>query len=324
MEKQTVLRARTPADLLAAVPCILGFQPEQSLVMLTFGNRRGSFHARVDLPDDSDEVPAVVDMLAEAAVSNQVPAVAIVAYTDDDKSAALAIDALTSRLEESGITVVDQLRAHGEEYWPFWPEHRALARPRRFDPLSHPFRAQMVVRGTVVHRSREELARTLQPAPSPAVETAARTALRRRGVQVVAEARWLLDRLLRLAREREDPSPACAGRVLADLLDTELRDVAWGAMERGDRDAWLDIWSHLTRVAPDRLRPAPAALLAFAAWRSGQGALAWCAVDRCREVDPTYSMADGVAQLLQHAVPPSAWPGYGVGFGPGPFQDGLA
>ena len=50
----TTLTARGPEDLLAAVPVVLGFHPQDSLVMLTFGAVR-SFHARVDLPPSADD-----------------------------------------------------------------------------------------------------------------------------------------------------------------------------------------------------------------------------------------------------------------------------
>ncbi len=46
-------------------------------------------------------------------------------------------------------------------------------------------------------------------------------------------------------------------------------------------------------------------MLGFAAWLSGEGALAWCAVERCLEGDPGDALAHNVAALLQNAVPPS-------------------
>ena len=51
----------------------------------------------------------------------------------------------------------------------------------------------------------------------------------------------------------------------------------------------------------------PASLLAFAAWLSGDGALAWCAIDLARQADPDYSLANLLAEALEGAVPPSAW-----------------
>lgn len=320
MTNPTILRARTPADLLAAVPCILGFQPEQSLVMLTFGGSSGAFHARVDLPDAPDHVSEVVGMLVSAAAHHQVPGVAIIAYTADAELACHAVDELVAALGAEGVDVAEQLRAHDHEYWPLWPELRDGAPARPFDPESHRFRAEAVVRGQVVHGSREELAATLEPAPSRAVAVAAKAAARRRGVQTVAEALWLHATVLRHARECTLPTPQEAGRLLADLARIDLRDVAWVAMDDTDPDDWLDLWSQLSRSAPKRLRPAPAALLAFAAWRAGHGALAWCAIDQCRDADPSYSMADRVADMLTGAVPPSAWPGFGAP----DSQDGLA
>jgi len=52
---------------------------------------------------------------------------------------------------------------------------------------------------------------------------------------------------------------------------------------------------------------APAAVLGFAAWLVGDGALAWCAVDRCREAEPGHSLAQLVAQLLESATSPESW-----------------
>ena len=47
--RATKLTTRTPEDVLAAVPVVLGFEPLDSVVMLTFGGGE-TFHARVDLP----------------------------------------------------------------------------------------------------------------------------------------------------------------------------------------------------------------------------------------------------------------------------------
>jgi hypothetical protein len=50
-----------------------------------------------------------------------------------------------------------------------------------------------------------------------------------------------------------------------------------------------------------------AALLAFAAWLAGDGALAWCALDRCEEAEPGYRMAALLTHALAAALPPSSW-----------------
>jgi hypothetical protein len=67
------------------------------------------------------------------------------------------------------------------------------------------------------------------------------------------------------------------------------------------------LWTDLLRRAPDDVAASAAAVLGMAAWVAGQGALAWCAVDRAEAATPGNSLARLVADLLVAAVPPSAW-----------------
>ena len=87
-----------------------------------------------------------------------------------------------------------------------------------------------------------------------------------------------------------------------------LRDAAWA------RDAaattprrHVELWRDLVRRAPATCAAPGRRLLAFAAWQAGDGALAWCAIDRCRAVDPDYRWPHCVAQALTGAVPPAVW-----------------
>jgi hypothetical protein len=78
-------------------------------------------------------------------------------------------------------------------------------------------------------------------------------------------------------------------------------------MSRTSAPDHVRVWRDLLRRAPRDLVPGAAFLLGLAAWLDGDGALAWCAVDRCREVDPGHSLAQHLADLLQQAVPPATW-----------------
>ena len=78
-------------------------------------------------------------------------------------------------------------------------------------------------------------------------------------------------------------------------------------MTRADAPRHVELWSDLVRRAPADLVAPAAALLGFAAWLAGHGALAWCAVDRCEADDPGYRLAGYLAEALAQAVPPSVW-----------------
>ncbi len=95
------------------------------------------------------------------------------------------------------------------------------------------------------------------------------------------------------------------------MADPAVRDVAWLMMTREQAPAHVAFWSDVVRRTPDAWVPGAAAVLGFAAWLSGSGALAWCAVDRCLGVDPDHVLGGYVAQLLERAVPPHEWAGSG-------------
>ena len=94
---------------------------------------------------------------------------------------------------------------------------------------------------------------------------------------------------------------------MAACRDIEVRDVAWSLMSREDARRHVEVWRDVVRRCPTELLAAPASLLAFAAWLAGDGALAWCALDRSALADPDYRMAGLVAHTLEHALPPSTW-----------------
>jgi hypothetical protein len=317
-ESRTTFTARNAADLVAAVPQVLGFHPADSVVLMTFG-RQENFHARVDLPPDEDAQGAVVDMLARVVDRHHVPRVAILLYTDDPWIGVTFHDAVLGRLVRDGVDVIDVLRvAHDRFHDAGDPDDPGTA----YDFRAHPFTAEQVVRGQVVLESREQLAASLRlvdAADAQAVEHAAdRWASQFAGtLQLVRperivrdladHARWLQRALRRHVRVGSRPSAEDAGRILLLVSVADLRDVAWAGMSRADATAHVELWRDLVRRCPTDLIPAASCLLAFAAWLSGQGALAWCALDRCDEVDPGYSMAACIREMLEGALPPSAW-----------------
>jgi len=292
------LRARTPEDLLAAVPVVLGFEPQDSVVMLTFGGVE-TFHARVDLPPPP-EVDEAVALLLEPALLHSVARVVFVVYADDGAAARLVRRRLRRAFGQARIDVVEMLRAHhGRWFAPGRPGAPPEGVP--YDVGDHRFRAQAVVEGIVVHRSRDELEELLQSRPDAEAEVS--RAVRRALPSPPGEIGDLVD--LRLEAGRFS-TPELA-RVLLGLQEQEGRDAALAAMSRDAATGHVRLWTDAVQRAPASLVAAPAAVLALAAWLAGHGALAWCAVDRSRAAGPELTLADLVADLLTRAVSPSAW-----------------
>jgi hypothetical protein len=126
---------------------------------------------------------------------------------------------------------------------------------------------------------------------------------------VPADRGRVLDVVRHCVRDRSDPDADEAALVLAAATRVEIRDAALEVVTRDTAAEHLRLWSLLLRRAPDAQVPDVAAVTAFCAWQAGDGALAWCALDRCFAVDVDHVLGACLAECLTRAVPPSAWEG---------------
>ena len=300
----TTLTARSPEDLLAVARVVLGFDPDDSVVMLTFGGP-GPFHARVDLPPrgcDPDELALLADTLLRPALRHRVEATVLLVFGDDDRAARRVVRAVTRALEGAGIGCLEAVRAHAGRWHPL---HQRLQGAGSagvpYDVTAHPFVVDAVLRGRVIHGSRAELAATLD------TDAEAGAALSRCRPTPAASPEWAAATARRHALAGTVPPPAEAARLLEAVVEQSVRDAVWGDVERCEARHHVELWAALVRSSPDDLVAHAAALLAFVAWLSGDGALAWCGVDRARAAAPDHSLAALVGSALEGAVPPSTW-----------------
>ena len=317
-----LVRAKGPEDLLALVPGLLGFHPEESVVVLTVGDARQPFHARVDLPADPVDVEVLAAHLADVATRNGVTRMACVIYSRDAGLADAFGTEIGERLRADAVRLVCAVRADGRRWWPLGGDPDGPGMP--YDVSSHPLMAQTVMAGTVVLGSRQELADTLVGDDPEEIERVSRLGDEVMGRLAAAldggpdrratrhrlgmEGRWVREcvcRFLEDGRRLGEPDVARLATLVS--VSVEVRDVAWAELSPTSASRHVDLWRDVVRRVPVHVRAAPAAMLGFAAWLSGDGALAWCAVERALDAEPGYSLAELLAEALTGAVPPSVW-----------------
>lgn len=285
------------------VPAVLGFHPTESLVMLTFGGRR-PFHARVDLPHVPADTDAVVETLLAPALRQRPDKVLFIAYSEDAGLAAETALRASDVFDERGFAVLAPLRSDGSNWFRVCRgEAPGAADPHPYDVRTHALTAQSVLDGRVTLDSRAALAATVaaDAEAAAAVAGAWREQLGDPGPDQ-DEVRALVARgLTAPLGDRE------VARLAHACTHPAVRDAAWSLMRRETVEAHVELWRGVVVRTPDELVSGAAAVLAFAAWLAGHGALAWCAVDRAFASDPRCSLAELVADLLQAAVPPTAW-----------------
>lgn len=307
MTSHTALTVRTPSDLLACVPLLLGFVPQESAVVVSLPPGAGP-HVRVDLGEPED-LPLLAASLVEPTVRHGVRRVALVVLSDLERASAAARP-LSQSFTEAGIEVVALVAADGTHSLSLLPGH-ACGTPTPYDPLSHPFVADAVLRGQVVLGSREELRDQLSPDPDAVTRVAALIAASvGDGVGPLAvrrSARWVTRCIATHARSGSLPSDEEVASLALSLERSHCRDAAWAWVKRDDARAHVEIWLRIVRSTPVEYAAAPAAVLAFHAWLAGDGALAWCAVEHSAASGQPCSLTDLVEDLLERAAPPHLW-----------------
>ena len=318
MEPTPTLTVRNEADLLALVPFTLGFVPEDSLVVVTLGGDGRPFHARVDLPDDVLTLETVAAELVVAAVRNDAEVALVVVYTADECLAEMTDELLVPYLVAAGIRILTSIRADGHRWFPLdvGPDDPCRADGVPYDISTHPLTSQGVFEGRVLYGNRSELADSLSVVDPVLVDAVADAvadlpALGPDRSLLLAEGQWALRCTDRLLRGGVDEVASCPPEELARLLralsDPDIRDLVWNEITRPTAPAYVVLWRELVRRSPEHAVAPPAGLLAFSAWLAGNGALAWCAVDRALEADPDHRLAQLVAETLESALPPSRW-----------------
>lgn len=305
----------TPADVIAAVPYLIGFHPADSLVVTGFAGPALRLSTRWDLPPRPGDFDRLVPLLRR----EQVTMTVLVGY-GPGPLVTPAVDEVTRLLAVAGIDVADALRVEAGRYWSYSCADTACcpAQGVPYDPASSRVAAEAVVRGLVALPDRASLRSSIAPSGGAAMRTATTRVAAElrarlagaRGASGGFAAVFVADglRRVRAAIERYDSGGRLgddeAARLGFDLAVIRIRDEAWALLD--DRHVHLSLWRDLTRRLESHCVAPAASLLAAAAWRVGDCALAGMALDRALSADPGYSMAILLRQALTYMLPAAA------------------
>ncbi|KXK59543.1 hypothetical protein AWW66_23670 [Micromonospora rosaria] len=313
------LTVRSEADLVAALPYLLGFRPDDgSVVVMVNRNGRIVFTARADLPAPGAPVHQLLDLAAHLVpvVRRQQPItdVILTGYGNPDHVDA-ALRTIGEAVTASGVTVREMLRVTGTRVVNLTCEKPACCPPQGmpFDPTASLVAVQATAAGLVALPDRAAVAARFAPVAGAArdavqratddalawleaVTAAGTNAVDAVGAQTVRDA-------LRQPDKRLSDGEAAWLTVL--LTRTSVRDLAVDLTEPTDQH--VTFWAEVTRRAHDTLVPAPATLLALTAWRCGDGVLATMAAEHALQADPRYHLAHLLRQALHAGLPPSTF-----------------
>ncbi|NQX27985.1 DUF4192 family protein [Microbacteriaceae bacterium VKM Ac-2854] len=320
----TIHRAATPADFVAVVPTLLGFHPEQSVVLVPFGGRGSLGAARFDLPRGDPSVPAelIVATMAQHVVADSVR---VVVYSRGalPESGPLPEAALVRVLLRT-------LNARGFEAHEAWlvaadgwiGYSEPNERRRGLEELANA--AARLAPGAPVIRSVAERATLpeLDPAEVTAVRVEVDALLDRHPDAELLETDRIraLTAIRRVANGGVLPSAAVLARIVVLVQRQDRRrDVLLAAVWAGDHRARarmarppvqrmervIALAGHVAACAAESEAAGTLAFLAIVHWAFGQGSVAGVLIDRALQSAPRDPDLRALWQTLSDgAVPP--------------------
>jgi hypothetical protein len=297
---------RTAQDAIAAVPYLLGFHPARSLVVIGFaGRQRGMCAVRLDLP-----AAGAADRVAALLAGNGFARSLLLGYgpaAEVEESAGPVRAALAA----AGVPAAEAIRVADGRWWSLTCDGDCCpAEGVPYDISTSVLAAQATYAGHAVLADRAELVRSVQPLEGPArtaMREATARAERRRRTRRGATGEDLAFTLSLLAGARTGIAPTDdeVARLGLLLTDLRLRDEAWIRIDEDAPAADMAFWRDIVRRVEPAYAPAPASLLAFAAYSAGDGGLANVALERALDADPAYSMAVILREVINAGIPPS-------------------
>jgi hypothetical protein len=316
-------RISGPAELVQAIPYLLGFHPERSLVLVGLHDGQLVVTARLDIPDALDgAVEHTLAAMGRGGTTSVIGAVYDARARPDGAGPRRLVGLLSDGADAVGCTVPDVLLVGGERWWSLSCDAAGCCPPegRELPDAPSPFAAAAAYDGVVALPDRAALAALLDPVPDPqravlaaAVETAEHAA-----VQAAVDGharRWELSvkrAVFAAARASDRPGWSRGAdpgvpRFGAALRRTGIRDAVWMAIDDGRLDG-RPLWRDLARRLPGPYDAAPLFLFGWASWRAGDGALANIAAERAVASDPGYSAAGLLLATLEHGIDPRRMP----------------
>ena len=303
----------SPHDLLAAIPFLIGYHPENSLVLVALKDDSVGMAMRVDMP--TDIAPESYDLLASHFQREAADAALIVAYVDSETDPEPVLINTSAALLRAGISIKESLIVFDGRYRSMLC-HDSECCPPLGSPIpdidSSRIAAEHVIAGhPMPFANVSGLVQSIAALPS-AMEESWQSEVRTFWIESDSEnlldlqrdgATAVIDLAGEYAQGRGAEDRELVARVIGRISDIQVRDYALGSHNEETADAYWQMWRELLLIAPRGFVAPIASIFAALAYERGEGALAHKALDRALADDERYSLA-----LLLRRVFTAGWP----------------
>ena len=310
----------SPHDLLAAIPFLVGFKPEDSIVLMSIKDDSIFMAMRIDFPDSLD--PEQIDTLISHLQRDDAEAAIAVYYIPESSTDAdLLIKTITDAIDNKKIPLRESLIVHAGRWrslicgdidccppegspLPELGESRiaaeqvALGKPVPFENVFQ------LIDSISALESDHELSEYIRSIPEIDYENdpvPLQRQLQRQGAEAITDfiADFAADGLCR--------DKKLLALIIVRLLDLQVRDFALGSVTEDRSDLYFSAWRWLLRIAPEGYVAPVATIFAAIAYERGDGAIAHRALDRADLDNPNYAMTGLLRQVFSSGWAPESF-----------------
>ena len=328
----------SPRQLLAAIPHLIGFHPDSSLILVAFDGKEVMTLVRIDWPSNAISLPRTIN---DAMTKATEPSVVILAYTEAPVTLKDVVDLVQGGSE---IDLLDVLWIRRGHWGSLMCEDESCCPINGHKVEDHTSTdVAFIVSGSSPFESRDEMVARLESEVLSAEEIEQRSQAQTITNEKVRQSldgnrtETQAQKNKQLSDDAEPPASLqgipsqsrndIVQNVIVNLTDHDIdswEQHAWLCEVVSDirmRDAFLRILFDDSMLRPkvratlitcvarasEKDIPALATVLAGCAWLDGNGALASVALNRALDVDPSYSLARLLNRAITAGVPPSVW-----------------
>ena len=298
----TTVHVSRADEMILVVPHMLGFWPDRSLVVVLVVDGRVEVTARADLDCGPLELAEVIRPMLVRYPSHRALLIGYGPRGEVDPAVAAA------EMLFSPETLVDALGTDGHRWW-----SRAGAGGRISSRELREMARTLPALADRLLPDRSALERSFAgPAAGRQDALAARLGERALDVAALGRAERMgrVADLIRHAVAGDEPSGLDDEQRLelgALVQDIAARDTAWMSITREEAPEHLALWRSVVELTPSPQAPPVLCLAATAGWLAGNGAIMNICLERALDIQPEYSLARLLTDVMRQAIPPTAW-----------------
>ena len=309
---------KTPHDLLAAVPFLIGYHPTNSLVLISVKKDALEMAMRIDYPINPPD--GTYQLLASHLQKDQAEAALVIAYEPSDhKNGEEVLQMISEAISKTKIPIRELMLVRDGSWRSLLCTNQSCC-PVDGTPMQdfHCSRiaAEQVANGKVLpYLDAQSLGDSIS-ATSFASDLNWCAQVLKFGIQpddpdLNSKQRDGAEAIHVLAdfyiQDGASTDLDLKARVLGRLSDIQVRDYALGCHDQDSIEAYSKMWRDLLRIAPTGFVAPVASLFAAIAYENGDGALAHRALDRAIADNAEYSLSRLLRRVFSSGWPPTGF-----------------